>query len=169
MFLLKGLVHFQIKMSWSFTHPHVIQDVYVFLSSVEKKLRFLMKTFQNLYPYSELQWTVEGQNYSFSVTGRWEKSLCKQRSGSNCRWNALLRNKKGQQGKKRTVSRHCLCALCVDSVGSRTLWAPGLCGLADSVGSRNGGALERATWPFQRNYITWSAHRKTEQGEHLCL
>ncbi len=42
---LKGLVHFQIKMSWYFTHPHVIQDVYVFLSSVAKKLRFLMKTF----------------------------------------------------------------------------------------------------------------------------
>ncbi len=35
----------------------------VFLSSVEKKLRFLMKTFQDLYPYSfnGLQ-TVEGQN-----------------------------------------------------------------------------------------------------------
>ncbi len=49
---IKGLVHFQIKMSWSFTHPHVIQDVYVFLSSVEKKLRFLMKTFQDFYPHS---------------------------------------------------------------------------------------------------------------------
>ncbi len=31
----KGLVHFQI--SWSFTHPHVILDVYIFLSLVEKK------------------------------------------------------------------------------------------------------------------------------------
>ncbi len=57
---LKGLVHFQMKMSLEFTHPHVIQDVYVFLSSVKNKLRFLMKTFQDLYPYSELQWTPNG-------------------------------------------------------------------------------------------------------------
>jgi len=27
--------------------PHVIQDVHVFLSSIERKLRFLMKTFQD--------------------------------------------------------------------------------------------------------------------------
>ncbi len=53
--VVKGLVHVLMKMSWSFTHPHVIQDVYVFLSSVEKKWRFLMKTFQDLCPYSELQ------------------------------------------------------------------------------------------------------------------
>ncbi len=32
--LVKGLVHFQLKMSLSFTHPHVIQDVCVFLSSL---------------------------------------------------------------------------------------------------------------------------------------
>ncbi len=155
-----------------------------------------MKTFQNFYPYSELQWTVEGQNYSFNVTGQWEKSLCKQRSGSNCRWNALLRNKKGQQGKKRTVSRHCLCALCVDSVGSwsglcglleRTLWAPGadsvgswsgLCGLlertlwapgADSVGSWSGGALERATWPFQRNYILHEVRIAKQSKANICV
>ncbi len=36
---LKGLVHFQTKISL-FTHPQVIQDVYVFLSSVENKLSF---------------------------------------------------------------------------------------------------------------------------------
>jgi len=44
---VKGVVHFQIEISWSFTHPHVIQDVHVFLSSVEKKLRFLRKMFQD--------------------------------------------------------------------------------------------------------------------------
>ncbi len=49
---IKGLVHFQINISLYFTHPRVIQDVYVFLSSVEKKWRFLMKTFQDLYPYN---------------------------------------------------------------------------------------------------------------------
>ncbi len=49
---LKGLVHFPMKLSWSFTHPHVIQDVNVFLSSVEKKWRFLMKTFQDFSLYS---------------------------------------------------------------------------------------------------------------------
>ncbi len=45
---LKGSVHFQIQIS----QPHVIQEVYVFLSSAEKKLRFLMKTIQDLYPCS---------------------------------------------------------------------------------------------------------------------
>ncbi len=49
---IKWLVHFQIKMSLSFTNPHVIQDVYVFLSSVKNKLRFLMKTLHDLYPFS---------------------------------------------------------------------------------------------------------------------
>ncbi len=57
---LKGLVHFQINFFLEFTHPHVTHDIYVFLSSVKNKLRFLMKTFQDLYPYSELQWTPNG-------------------------------------------------------------------------------------------------------------
>jgi len=35
---LKGLVHPKKKILSVFTHPHVIQDVHVFLSSVEKKL-----------------------------------------------------------------------------------------------------------------------------------
>ncbi len=39
---------------------HDIQDIYVFLSSVKNKLLFLMKTFQDLSPYSELQWTPSG-------------------------------------------------------------------------------------------------------------
>ncbi len=126
-----------------------------------------MKTFQNLYPYSELQWTVEGQNYSFSVTGRWEKSLCKQRSGSNCRWNALLRNKKGQQGKKKDrkqILLVCLvCGLC--GLLEQTLWAPG----ADSVGSWSGGALERATWPFQRNYILHEVRIAKQSKANICV
>jgi len=37
---LKGVVHFLKKTVAEFTHPHVIQDVHVFLSSVKKKLRF---------------------------------------------------------------------------------------------------------------------------------
>ncbi len=37
--LIKGLVHFQIKISWKCTHPNVIQDAYVFPSSVEKKFK----------------------------------------------------------------------------------------------------------------------------------
>ncbi len=52
--------------------PRVIQDVYVFLSSVENKLMFLMKTFHKLSPYSVffgLQ-TVEGQIYSFSAASK---------------------------------------------------------------------------------------------------
>ncbi len=52
--IIKGLVHFQIKIG------NVIQDVYVFLSSVEKKLRFLMKTFQESSSYSAVQWTPNG-------------------------------------------------------------------------------------------------------------
>ncbi len=37
-----------------------MQDVYVFLSSFENKFKFLMKTFQQFSPYSELQWTPNG-------------------------------------------------------------------------------------------------------------
>ncbi len=46
--------------------------MFVFLSSVEKKLRFLMKTFQEFSPYSELQWTPNGwrSNYSFSAASK---------------------------------------------------------------------------------------------------
>lgn len=40
--------------------PHVIQDVHVFISLVEMKLRFLMKTFQDFSPYSGHQWTPNG-------------------------------------------------------------------------------------------------------------
>jgi len=49
--------------------PHVIQDVHVFRSSVEKKLSFLMKTFQYFYPYNALHWerTVQGPKDSFSA------------------------------------------------------------------------------------------------------
>ncbi len=62
---IEGLVHFQINISWSFTHPHVLQDVHVFISSVEKKLRFLMK----IVSFNGLQ-TVEGQTYSFSAASK---------------------------------------------------------------------------------------------------
>ncbi len=48
----KGFVHFQIKQC-PYNFPYnVIQDVYVFLSLVENKLRFFMKTLQDLYPFS---------------------------------------------------------------------------------------------------------------------
>jgi len=43
-----------ILLSNSNFHPHVIQDVHVILSSVKKKLRFLMKTFQHFSPYNAL-------------------------------------------------------------------------------------------------------------------
>ncbi len=52
---ITGLVHFQNK-NFPIIYPHVIQDVLVFLSSVENKLRFLRKTFQDFSPYSGLQW-----------------------------------------------------------------------------------------------------------------
>jgi len=58
--MLKGGVQFKKKQKKTFadnfTHRHVIQDVHVFLSSVEKKLRFLMKTFQDVSPYNGLHW-----------------------------------------------------------------------------------------------------------------
>jgi len=47
------------------------QDVHVFLSSVEKKLRFLMKTFQDLSPYNGLQ----GPKDSFSANCKLFKGL----------------------------------------------------------------------------------------------
>ncbi len=40
--VLKGLIHFYIKFPDNLLTPHVIQDVYLFFSSVEKKLRFLI-------------------------------------------------------------------------------------------------------------------------------
>jgi len=45
---------------------HVIQDVHVFLSSAEKKLRFLMKTFQDFLYIMDFIW---GANSSRS---KWE-------------------------------------------------------------------------------------------------
>jgi len=45
-------------------HPHVIQDVHILLSSVEKKLRFLVKTgFQDFSPYNGLQWEPNGSRF----------------------------------------------------------------------------------------------------------
>jgi len=38
----------------------ITQDVHVFLPLVEKKLRFLMKTFQDFSPYNGLQWGPNG-------------------------------------------------------------------------------------------------------------
>jgi len=55
----KGVVHFK-KKNKKKTFANVIQDVYVFLSSAEKKLRFLMKTFQDFSPYNGLQWGPNG-------------------------------------------------------------------------------------------------------------
>ncbi len=68
---VKGLVHFQIKMSL-FTYPHVIQDVYVFLSSVEKKLRFLINIPQIIIHivYFDGLKMVKGQNYSFIAASK---------------------------------------------------------------------------------------------------
>ncbi len=48
---------------YRFVHPYVIQYDHVFLFSVEKKLRFLRKTFQDISPYSGLQ----GLNFRFSA------------------------------------------------------------------------------------------------------
>jgi len=54
--------------------PHVIQDIHVILSSVEKKLRFLMKTFQDFSPYNGNQ-TVQGPKDSFSANCKLFKGL----------------------------------------------------------------------------------------------
>ncbi len=72
-FTIKGLVHFQIKITFPYNVlAHVIQDVYVFLSSVEKKWRFLVKIFQDLYhivSFNGLQ-MAEGQNDCFSAASK---------------------------------------------------------------------------------------------------
>jgi len=44
---LKGLVHFQIKITPRFTHPQAILGVYDFLLSDEHNLRYI-----NIYPYT---------------------------------------------------------------------------------------------------------------------
>jgi len=54
----------------------------MFLSSVERKFRFLMKTFQDFSPYNELQWEPDGSmirplfivNISTSITDALENS-----------------------------------------------------------------------------------------------
>jgi len=53
-------------------HPHLIQDVHVFLSSVEKKLRFLMKTFQDFFYIMDFNGDqkVQGPNESFSAASK---------------------------------------------------------------------------------------------------
>jgi len=57
--ILKGLVHPKMKIKSLITHPHAIQDIHVILSVVEKKLRFLMKAFQDFSPYNGLQWELQ--------------------------------------------------------------------------------------------------------------
>ncbi len=60
---LEGWVHFQIKMTWSLTHPHVIQDVYVFLQW-KRNEGFWWKRSRNylhIVRFNGLQ-TVEGQH-----------------------------------------------------------------------------------------------------------
>jgi len=45
--VVKELDHLiRIKMSRSFSHPHIIKDINVFPSSVEKKLRFFLFFFR---------------------------------------------------------------------------------------------------------------------------
>jgi len=71
--IFKGVVHLKKKKKKK-TFPDnlltpVIQDVHDFLSSVEKKLRFLMKTFQDfvhIIDFIENQ-MVQGPNESFSA------------------------------------------------------------------------------------------------------
>jgi len=55
---IKGVVH--LKKKKLLIIYHVIQDVHVILSSVEKKLRFLMKTFLDFSPYNALHWEPNG-------------------------------------------------------------------------------------------------------------
>jgi len=58
--LLKGVVHLNVLT------PIPIQDVHVFLSSVEKKLRFLILDFPHIMDFNGNQ-TVQGPNESFSA------------------------------------------------------------------------------------------------------
>jgi len=71
--------------------PHVIQDVHVILSSVEKKVRFLMKTFQDFLHIMDFNGnqTVQSPNESFSAASKgferhqtMNKGLIKQKNGS---------------------------------------------------------------------------------------
>jgi len=44
------------------------EDVHVILSSAEKKLRFLMKTFQDFSPYNALQWELGTKRFKVQKT-----------------------------------------------------------------------------------------------------
>jgi len=43
--LIKGLVHPKMKILSSFTHPHVVSNLYVFICSAEDKGRYLEECF----------------------------------------------------------------------------------------------------------------------------
>jgi len=71
---MKG-VHFKKKKKLLliiYSPPCVIEDVHVFLSSFEKKLRFLMKTFQDFLHIMDFigNQTVQGPNESFGVASK---------------------------------------------------------------------------------------------------
>jgi len=65
------------------------QDVHVFLSSVEKKLRFLMKTFQDFSPYNGLQWGRSFKKYISFISSNGHLALfCVQTRSS--KWTNLF-------------------------------------------------------------------------------
>jgi len=69
---LKEVVHFKKKLL-KFTHSHVIQDVHVFLSSVEKTIKVFDENIPGFSPYNGLQWEpneVQGPNESFSAASK---------------------------------------------------------------------------------------------------
>jgi len=56
-YILKGVVHFSKK---TFADNLLTPMSSKMSMSVEKKLRFLMKTFQHFSPYNTLQWEPNG-------------------------------------------------------------------------------------------------------------
>jgi len=51
------------------------QDIHVILSSVEKKLRFLMKTLQDFSPYNGLYWAPNGSGPKDSFSANCSRAL----------------------------------------------------------------------------------------------
>ncbi len=43
----KAIVHLKMLILWSFTHPHVVQNLYEFVSYVEHKRRYILQNAGN--------------------------------------------------------------------------------------------------------------------------
>ncbi len=140
--MLKGLVHF--KKQWihgSFTHTHVIQDVHVFLFSVQKKSSFWRKTLQDFSLYSIYKWTsivLNGLKVHMIVS-KGCRNKCLVKPSVVTHLVTHLRNR-SQMPFTKTVKQRCQTILKLE----KRKW---------SVSSYPAFLRANRAWPLQRDYV----------------